>query len=79
MDLLYMNSPYKSPQERDASLRARPRRNQNESATRAVILLNAAVAAIAGLFGTTGSALVTLIGFTVAAILTGWYLWTRRG
>jgi hypothetical protein len=42
-------------------------------------LLNAAVAAIAGLFGTTGSALVTLIGFTVAAILTGWYLWTRRG
>jgi hypothetical protein len=73
-----MNSPGKSPQKREARTPARPRFSPNEPATRAVVLLNAAVAGVVGLFSATGSTLVTLIGFSVAAVLTGWYLWTRR-
>jgi uncharacterized iron-regulated membrane protein len=73
-----MNSPGKSPQKREANLPAQPRFSRHEPAGRAVVLLNAAVVGLAGLFTATGSALVTLIGFSVAVVLTGWYLWTRR-
>jgi hypothetical protein len=73
-----MTSLGKSPHKREASSPDRSRFRRNDPATRAVVLLNAAVAGIIGLFSATGSAFVTLIGFSVAAVLTGWYLWTRR-
>lgn len=49
----------------------------NDPAARAVVVLDAAVTAVAGLYGATRSPLVTLIGFGVAACLAGWYLWIQ--
>jgi len=72
-----MNSSGKSTRKLETSPPAPARARSNEPVTRAVVLLNAAVASIAGLFNATGSALVTLIGFGLAALLTGWYLGTR--
>jgi hypothetical protein len=72
-----MNSPGNSAQRREANAPA-PARFSREPATRAVVLLNAGVGGIVGLFSATGSVVVTLIGFSLAAVLTGWYLWTRR-
>ena len=73
-----MNSPSKSAQAARTSTPVPARYSPDGPAASAAVLLNAAVVGIAGLFSSTRSVLVTLIGFSITAVLTGWYLWVRR-
>jgi hypothetical protein len=70
----------RSPRNASTRLQRRPSAwpDPEDPLTRAAALLNAAAFSIAGLYRSTQSVPLTLIGFAIAACLAAWYLWTQH-